>query len=553
MLIEIPIQTLLKSFEHLYNVVFLMKESNGQFIYEYVSPDAQKLASLDQSCIGKTLEDMYPSYMADHVSSYYREAKEKRSPVIIQDKFNMETQNETANHVVIPIIEADQQIRYYICYTQQIYTQNTAYVDVSTGFHSLPSFSSYVQHHLLKMKASATPNMICYIKVRLNKIAMDQRTLYLNEIARRMKQWFSNGQYIARAVEDEFIIYMSSEEAKQRIHELQAWLSKPVYLGESETVLTTAVGTTNVENDGKPISTVINEAYHAMLRAKQQEGNSLVCFDIDSQSKDVKQNTEQELKKAISNNEFVLYFQPIVHMSTGDVHYEVLLRWFSSKLGPVPPDVFIVVAENCGFIEEIDMWVFERVCEKLASETNELKRVSINMSTKTFGLPELERELAAICKKNDIDPKRIELELTEHSLLENADDFTEKLIRLRKSGFSVAIDDFGMSHSSFNYLRVLPVDKIKIDKAFIKNLKKDSREFHIVSSILSLAEKIGVTVTAEGVETSEQALLLMGTTCEELQGYFFSKPSSYETIVKVNKETHEKWQQLLLDWESNKK
>ncbi len=309
----------------------------------------------------------------------------------------------------------------------------------------------------------------------------------------------------------------------------------------------TAVGVSFQEMGTKSELSLLNEAYHAMLQAKQEKGNSVKVFDMNRQTEVMRSKPHliHELKKAIVNKEFVVYFQPIVNATTGGVHYEALLRWFSSKLGPVPPDAFIMAAEESDFIQEIDAWVVEKVCEHIANSHEELRHVSINLLIKTFQSTELETKLLAACSKHGIDPSFIELELTEHTLLEDEQLLIEKLGCLRKSGFKVAIDDFGMRHASINYLRVLPVDKIKIDKAFVQNLKRNSKEHHIITSILTLAKKIGVRVTAEGVETVEQAKMLVEASCDELQGYLFGKPTPNEIVQKASKQAREQWSSLL--------
>lgn len=547
----VPIMAMVEAFEQIYDLVFLMEERNGQFIYVYVSPDANELASLGKDCIGKSFFDMYPRYMSEHLHSMYEEALQTRRPVIYKDKLNTESVYEVGKSTIIPVIEANQQLRYFIGYTERVTYEGSIAYDSLTG---LPSFHLMREQLQARVRAgSDQPLALCYLNVRQFKHCIDLiGHAYVDrlilEMARRIQEGLADSKsMLTRMTGDEFVFFL--EETKDgwlAAEEVQARLSKPYQINGIEFSLETAIGITYSSQEGDRVDHLINQAYHAMFQAKQMHGNAIRIFNLDVHSQEMihKPNLEHELRRAISNEEFALYFQPIIHTATGEVRYEALLRWFSSKLGPVSPDVFITVAEESGYIQEIDTWVIENVCRQMARGEQSLNRVSINLSTKTLESPELEYILRSACSRYGVHPSQIELELTEHTLLRDEEELIQKLGRLREAGFRLAIDDFGMSHASFNYLRVLPVDKIKIDKAFIQNIVYDSREFHIVSSILSLARKIGVSVTAEGVETKEQALLLMEATCDELQGYYFSKPTPNASLQKVSKKAQKQWREL---------
>ncbi|MFC0561173.1 putative bifunctional diguanylate cyclase/phosphodiesterase [Halalkalibacter alkalisediminis] len=546
----VPISTLIEAFEHMYGIVFLMEFEREQFIYRYISPAAKELASLGDECLGRSIGEVYPNYLADHLIALYTEARQTQKPVVIQDKFNMESVDEVANLVIMPLTD-QQSSSYYISYTERMKTTKETTVDLLTG---LPSYSCFIDK-LEKRFANnlERPFVLCYMKLHpinkpIHRKNESQGTFIIEMVKRLQAHCQADEIELARVIGNEFIFYFSMKQnATEWMKKIQKEVSTPMLVDGEVVILTTSIGMTFSEGEGKTATNLINEAYHAMLQAKQERGNAVREFDERGKAEEIirQPKLEHELRKAIVNQEFVLYFQPIVHVETGKVHYEALLRWFSAQLGSVPPDSFIIAAENNGYIKEIDAWVIENVCKFLANEHSGLVNVSINLSTKTLETIELEQTLLASCWKYGIDPSQIELELTEHTLLDNEEELIKKLCSLRKAGFKVAIDDFGMRHASFNYLRVLPVDKIKIDKAFIQNISRDSKEFHIVTSILSLAKKIGVKVTAEGIETKEQARLMMEASCDELQGYLFSKPAPKEILQKVERQTYRKWKDLL--------
>ncbi|KHF38142.1 putative bifunctional diguanylate cyclase/phosphodiesterase [Halalkalibacter okhensis] len=548
----VPIMNIVKSFEEMYGVVFLMEAKGAQFIYRYISSEAKEIASLDDRFIGEPICVVYPNYISAHLSALYSEAKESRKPVVVGDKLNMELIDEVARLVIMPVIQANDELKYFISYTDRSSSPTGADVDLITG---LPSYHLFVSKLKDKLQTvSNTPIALCYFKLRQekNKEAGMQKVdqaILITELAKRILNTLPEVESeLARVVGDEFICFFSAQhDAIAWVKELQQIISIPFPVGEFEVVMETAVGISFQKFEPNSELTVVNEAYHAMLQAKLGDGNTLKVFHINHQNEEMRPELYlvQELKEAIVNNELVVFFQPIVSVKTGEVHYEALLRWFSSRLGLVPTDSFIAAAEESGVILEIDFWVMGKVCEHLAAHHEELHHVSINLSIQTLESPDLETRLLSSCSKYGIDPGMLEIELTEHTLLEDETSLIKKLRCLRESGFKVAIDDFGMRYASFNYLRVLPVDKIKIDKAFVQNLKRNSKEDHIITSILALAKKIGVNVTAEGVETVEQAEILVAASCDELQGYLFGKPAPYEHVQTAFEQAKKQWSRLL--------
>ncbi|MED1600466.1 bifunctional diguanylate cyclase/phosphodiesterase [Alkalihalophilus marmarensis] len=537
----IQLRNIIKTLEELHDIVFLMEYVEGRFKYAYFSHRALEYASLTEDCLGKYIDDVYPAYIAEHLQQMYLEAIHKRKPVTYKDKMNVDSMNQMGKSVITPIVEEDGFINYLLCFTEKL--THDDFFDSLTG---LPSIKGLKEKLESKVKNAPDKQLaVCYLKINqferivdlIGHESMDEFTVEMTNRMLRVLQFEESG--LARVAGDEYIFYVvSDKEICQVAAEIQRQLQAPYLIDEMNLSVQSVMGIAYKRNEELPIEHLINQSYHAMFQAKQKGGQAITVFNFNKHTNEVmnKPILERELRKAISRKELTLYFQPIVHVETSTVHFEALLRWFSPKLGTIPPDVFILVAEDRDFIQLIDEWVIEKACEFLRSLNDPKAKVAVNLSPKTLAAPSIESRLIEGISEYGISAEQIELEITEHSLLKNEQAIIHKLSRLKEVGFSVAIDDFGVSNASLNYLRLLPVDKIKIDKVFIHNIENETKEYHIVHSIISLARKLGLRVTAEGVETSEQAEMLLESKCDELQGYYFSKPVDEHSLPEAVKE-----------------
>lgn len=248
---------------------------------------------------------------------------------------------------------------------------------------------------------------------------------------------------------------------------------------------------------------------------------------------------ENHLRRAIHNNEFELYFQPKLDLETENItSMETLLRWKNPVLGNVPPDVFIPIAEEMGLIMQIDEWVLEHACfqNKQWNDQNgsDSLRIAVNISPLHFRLPNFTQFVERVLKKTGLSPELLEIEITENSFIDNMEECNNSLRALRKMGVFVAIDDFGKGFSSLNYLREFPISSLKIDRAFIQEMEENPERNAIVKAIIYLAHELDLRVVAEGTETGEVIQQLKEIGCDEVQGYFISKPlpkSDFEQLL----------------------
>ncbi len=316
-------------------------------------------------------------------------------------------------------------------------------------------------------------------------------------------------------------------------------LLQPIVIDEQEIVVTCNIGISLYPEDGISPEVLMNHAGAARQYAKQMTGqNSYQLFDAQMHQVSLTQmQVETELRRAIENEEFVLYFQPKLDMTTSTVNgAEALIRWDHPDKGLLSPYEFIEVAEQSGLIVNIGEWVIKQACLQ-ATAWMEMGvkdfRVAVNLSTVQLRQEGFSERILEIVEAAGISPEQLELEITETVIMDNLETAVETLGRLHKQGFWISIDDFGTGYSSLNYLKHLPLDTLKIDRSFLQDILTDSYDKTIVKTIIAMAHSMELKVTAEGVETEEQLALLRQYECDEIQGYLFSRPMSAEDVTEI--------------------
>ena len=342
---------------------------------------------------------------------------------------------------------------------------------------------------------------------------------------------------------DEFIVLvpggLAAEKAQYGERILQIF-GQAAMVGSQSIVVHGSVGLAHFPDDAPDASTLLRAADTAMYRAKQSGKNAYASFDS---SMDVQLRRRMrllsELRRAIDCNELMLEYQPIVALSDGSlVGVEALVRWNHPELGLIGPVEFIPAAEESGLILDVGHWVLNAACLQLShwrnGEVEQLRDlyVAVNVSAKQLSRGLSEQVLAALALSN-VPPQALQIEITEYSLVEALDTNVVQLARLRASGVKVAIDDFGTGLSSLGYLKRLPIDKLKIDRTFVKDLPGSADDAAIAMAIVSLAHNLGLEIVAEGVETGEQAAWLRTAGCNFGQGYFFSRSVSAVEIERT--------------------
>ncbi len=318
-------------------------------------------------------------------------------------------------------------------------------------------------------------------------------------------------------------------------------IRKPVELNNRELNCSACIGIAYLMNDVVEKDVLIQDAELALHSALEGGFNTYHFFEEDLKKNAYDQiNIENALHKALEKNEFTIYYQPKIDSINKDIiGSEALIRWENSDYGLLSPSQFVPMAEENGLIVPIGEWVLETICNQL----NEWKHqgldpspVTVNISARQLEQKNFVKTISTILEKSNIENNLIEIELTESILINNSQKNSKKLAKLRKQGTKVSIDDFGTGYSSLSYLSNFPFDKLKIDQSFIRDITTDKAAASLATSIISMAHSLGVRVIAEGVETEDQLNFLKEYKCDEIQGYYFSKPIPAENFTGLLKE-----------------
>ena len=340
-------------------------------------------------------------------------------------------------------------------------------------------------------------------------------------------------QVIARLAGDEFIILLprisGPVEPQKVAKRILSSLSEPFKISVQELYVSASIGIAIYPEDGETSGELLKNADIAMYHAKKLGRNNYQYYSSKlNEAAAEKLKIEGKLRHALNNNSLELYYQPQVNTVSGDITgVEALLRWNDPDLGSIGPDVFIPIAEEFGLIVKISDWIIDEACrtaQKWARLFSQPLTMSINISAVHFNEDSLVDTIADSLKRSGLNPNYLELELTETSILQDLSQASETLDAFKSMGLKLALDDFGTGYSSLSYLMKLPFDKLKIDQSFIRNLKTETKGAAIVSAIISMSHSLGMSVIAEGVEDAEHMRILLPMHCDQVQGYYISRP-----------------------------
>jgi diguanylate cyclase (GGDEF)-like protein len=375
--------------------------------------------------------------------------------------------------------------------------------------------------------------------------------LLLMASAERIKSQLPLQASLARIGGDEFAVLLQNlTEASQATRVADALyneLAQPIEIDGKSITTSFSIGIAlNQVGSADQAETLMQDAHRAMSRARALGKEHYEIFDPGMRAEAVKRfQLEAELRQAIENREFMLYYQPIISLQTGQLAgFEALVRWQHPQQGFVSPGSFIPAAEETGLIVPMGSWILEEACLQMHTWHQQFSQakalmVSVNLSAKQFNQTNLTEEVASILKKTGLDSQCLKLELTESAAMEDVNGTIEQLVKLKSLNLKLSLDDFGTGYSSLSYLHQLPTDTLKVDQSFVGRMEKEVNEDgEIVSTIISLGHQLGMDVIAEGIETADQLAGLRKLNCNYGQGYFFSKPLPKEAatlLVAENK------------------
>ena len=530
-------------------VTIIVKEARERR-YILINRAAEKLLGLRrEDAIGKTASDVYPKAQADLVTGHDDQLIAARSQLFF-DEHPFETRDNgtrtlTLNRMVIFGDEAKP--KYLVGVIEDVTERRHALdrivrlanYDALTGLPNRELFRVQLEQALAKM-AHGERLAVFYLDLDQFKSVNDSLghpvgDELLKAVAARLRTCVKDTDTVARLGGDEFALIQANvrEPADfaalvRRIYEA---IRAPYDLNGHQLFADVSIGIAIAPEDGSEPTHLLKHADLAMYRAKAEGRGTYRFFEPEMDARmRARRHLELDLRKAITNGEFELHYQPIVDLEHGKIgSCEALVRWHHPQRGFILPAEFIPVAEETGLIVSLGEWVLRQACADAATWPNDI-RVAVNLSPAQFRSPTLTHRVISALAAAGLSPQRLDLEITELVLMQNNDAVLGTLHQLQGLGARIALDDFGTGYSSLSYLRSFPFDKIKIDQLFIKDLANSDECLPIVQSIIAMAKGLNMAATAEGVETEEQLKTLRAIGCAEMQGHLFCAPKPADEL-----------------------
>ena len=511
-----------------------------------------------EQMLGRTPEEIFPADIACMVNEQDRRVVASGMPMSLEEhllEVGVKGHDRVVNSRKMLITDAAGEPQYLVGViedvTERIKTQqrisHLAYHDVLTDLPNRSAFNTALDERLEQTQEASTSFAVLSLDLDRFKDVNDVfghpvGDMMMRAVAERLVAE-ADGAFVARFGGDEFMILMVDDISRDDVLSLAERLVEAVgrelevddYLSH----VGLSVGIAVYPDDGVDAATLVANADSALYRAKR-EGRGRVCFFETEMERELRDRRllQHDLREALEQNQFQIYFQPQARMDGDIIGFEALIRWNHPMRGFVPPDQFIPLAEENGLIIEIGEWVLREACREAASWPRPLQ-VAVNLSPVQFQAGDLERSVHQILLETGLAPARLEVEITEGVLIGDFTRALNLLRRLKALGIRIAMDDFGTGYSSLSYLQSFPFDKIKIDRSFILNLGATPQSAEIVRAVLSLAHALHIPVVAEGVETEAQRAFLEREACEEMQGYLIGRPEPiehYSGLIGINLE-----------------
>jgi len=413
-----------------------------------------------------------------------------------------------------------------------------AFYDTLTGLPNRIMFSARAEQALTQAEYASEPAALMFINIDRFKLINESMghvagDALLRDIALRINNQLTATAMLARLTGDEFALALpqcSAEQASAAAERLLVSISSPLPVGHLTVHPSASIGVAMFPEDGQEINILLRHADLAMNRAKKEGGGRFRFFSSDmNRMAQERVALEAELRQAIGRDQLQLYYQPQLHSAAPHTLYgvEALLRWNHPQLGAVSPARFLPVAEEQGMMPQINDWVLRNACQQVADWRQRgvpVSRVSVNLSASSFESPRMLPDLLQLINEMGAQPRDLTLELTESVMLSGQPGVLENLHAIREAGISLSLDDFGTGYSSLSHLHRLPIDELKLDMSFVRDIEHCEDARALTTSVLRIGEHLRKHVVAEGVENEAQRLFLANLGCEVLQGYLFSRP-----------------------------
>lgn len=427
--------------------------------------------------------------------------------------------------------------------------EHLAYHDALTG---LPNRPLFIDRLILAIgQANRAPKRMAIFFLDLDRFKDLNDSLghsvgdqILKSVAQQIRNCVREGDTVARFGGDEFTLLIEKidhvEDAAKIAQKILETVKVPIHVGDRELATSTSIGIALYPNDGVDPETLIRNADTAMYRAKEAGRNNFQLFTAAMNAEAVHRlSMEQSLRKAIEQEELRLFYQPLFQLPSHQLYgFEALIRWQHPTQGLLSPAHFISLAEVSGLIIPIGDWVLRTACRQAKSWQKVFGReirVAVNLSALQFHQVDLVEKISAILKDTGLPAQLLDIEITESNAMQNAENSVRTLLDLKRLGVKISMDDFGTGYSSLSYLKRFPIDTLKLDQSFVRDLSVDADDGAIATAVISMAHTLRLKVVAEGVETESQLDFLRDRFCDQVQGFLFSPPVPVEDVVRFLK------------------
>ncbi len=522
---------------------------------EYVNPFMLELIGCTaEQVMHKSLSSLFAAemfFVGEEISQTLKERHHWRGDMLLQHALR----KLWVSLAIAPIRDEKGEVGNYVCAMQDISfikesqrkMEQLAYYDMLTGLANRSYFRDQLRKSIAMSSRGYYHFALLYFDLdefkRINDtLGHDAGDELLKEVARRLISRLREEDTIARLGGDEFAVILSGikgrEQAALIAENLQQSFAAPVKLAGQEVAISASIGITVAPEDAADEELLLKHADLAMYEAKARGRNTYHFFsqDLNEAAKE-KLQIENQLREAIREHQFVLYYQPKIDIRSDVViGYEALLRWIRPDGSMIPPLRFIPVAESTGLIVEIGEWIIWEACRFISRQQSRGLDVSlsINLSARQFNDQKLPEIVQRVLQRTGAQPEKLIFEITESMLMGDTDAAVAQLNELKRLGVTLSIDDFGTGYSSLSYLKRFPVDELKIDRSFVKDIPHDTNDMDIVAAIIAMAQKMNLQVVAEGVETIEQVEFLKNNACYQVQGYYFSMPRAEQDLYNLS-------------------
>lgn len=524
-------------------------EVNPQGVYTYASPQVEELLGYSQEeILGKTPFDLMPPEEAQRIGEIFKDLTVNLDPIIALENTNI---HKSGRQVVletsgVPFFDDKNRYCGYRGIDRDISRRKQFEKELKSLAHydqltNLPNRTLFFnQLDVALQKAALNERLVAVMFLDLDRFKLindtlghDTGDLLLKEVAKKLSGVVRGDDTVARLGGDEFAIILVDVAEQSDIRKVAQnvlnTLETPLTINSREFFVTSSIGISCAPEHSGDAKTLVSKADIAMFKAKENGRNNIQMYSpqMDTKTKE-RLSLETSLRKALEREEFKIFYQPKLYLESGKMSgMEALLRWQSSPETLISPVEFIPLLEDTGLIVPVGEWVLFKSCQqtkKWHDEGHEKLRVSVNLSARQFRQQNMVDMIKNILSNTGLDPAYLELEITESLLVENLDQTSSALKKLFDLGVHITIDDFGTGYSSLSYLKQFPISTLKIDRSFIKDSPDDTESAALTTSIIAMANSLNINVVAEGVETEQQLKFLSEQGCNEIQGFYFSKP-----------------------------